>query len=85
MDPESFFIPPCLGVGVGRSANREALLLVSDVNVRGSGSSKGDNDERREPDSTIVFSIANFEAESRRRKDEIEGEDAIEFPGVSEA
>ena len=38
-----------------------------------------------DPDSLIVFPMVNFDIDSLRLKDEMQGEEAIEFPGVREA
>ena len=38
-----------------------------------------------DPDSLIVFPMVNFDIDSLRLKDEMQGEEAIEFSGVREA
>ena len=50
-----------------------------------SGMSEGVREGRLDPDSVIVFSIPSFDIESRHRKEEKEGDEAMEFPEVREA
>ena len=63
--------------------NIDPLLSLNIVGL--SGMSDGEREDRLVPDSEIFFSRPDFEMDSLRLTDDMDGEEGIELAGVREA